>query len=332
MGLKELGFEVVSLLPAPRSPGKTFRRIVSNLGVRRHLENQHFDRIVGFDSDGFFMPASLASRYFVCLKGVSADEARFESGGRRLEFRLLSFLERLNARKAHRILVTSQYSREKAIQAHRLDPKRLTIVPEGIDLRPWQLSRARKNRRRKRGSMILSVARQYARKDTSTLLRALPQVRESVPEVQACIVGDGPELSKLKRLCRELEIEKTVEFRGGLDSREAMLEMYQAAEVFCLPSLQEGFGIVFLEAMAAGLPIVAVRAGAVPEILGEEEVGFLVSPSDPQELAVKLVQLLQDDELRMRLGAAGIRKVEAFEISKVSQQFATALELYPNRS
>jgi glycosyltransferase involved in cell wall biosynthesis len=94
-----------------------------------------------------------------------------------------------------------------------------------------------------------------------------------------------------------------------------------------MPSLQEGFGIVFLEAMAAGLPIVAARGGAAPEVLGEGQVGFLVSPSDSTELAERLIQLLQDDQLREKFGAAGRRRVQAFDINKISRRFASALEL-----
>jgi glycosyltransferase involved in cell wall biosynthesis len=325
-GLRALGFEVDSLLPPTRAPGETLRRLAYNLSLRGHIRDERYERIVGFDIDGLFVPKSLTHKYFVCLKGICADEARFERGVRRLKLRLLSLLERLNVRKAYRTIVTSQYSRDKAIQAYGVSPDNLEVVPEGIDLNDWRGSCAEFVQKSKR-RIILNVARQYARKDTKTLLRALPIVRELVPDVQARIVGDGPELRSLQRLSQELGVSEIAEFLEGLNSREAMRRQYCEAEIFCMPSLQEGFGIVFLEAMAAGLPIVAVRGGAAPEVLGEDQVGFLVSPSDPEELAGRLVQLLQDEELRRRFGEAGRKRVEFFDIDKVSRRFASVLEL-----
>jgi glycosyltransferase involved in cell wall biosynthesis len=243
-----------------------------------------------------------------------------------VQLRLLSFFERLNARKAHRTIVTSQHSRDGAIRAYGLNPERLAVVPEGIDLKAWHVANVEEGEMRTR-PMILNVARQYARKDTKTLLRALVQVMRFVPDVRVRIIGDGPELQSLRSLAQNLGIAEVVEFLEGLDSREALRRQYFEAEIFCLPSLQEGFGIVFLEAMAAGLPIVAARCGASPEVLGEDQVGFLVSPSDPEELAERLVQLLRDKELRKRFGAAGQERVKSFDIHKVSQRFASVLEL-----
>jgi glycosyltransferase involved in cell wall biosynthesis len=301
--------------------------LASNLRIRNSIKNEHYERIVGFDIDGLFVPKSLAYKYSVCLKGVCADEARFEKGAGRMRLRLLSFLEGLNARKAHRTIVTSQYSRDRAIRAYGLNPERLAIVPEGIDLDTWSVSSAEESELGKTRPMILNVARQYARKDTKTLLHALAQVLQVVPDVRARIIGDGPELQSLRCLCRDLGMDEVVEFLEGLDSREELRRHYFEAAIFCLPSLQEGFGIVFLEAMAAGLPIVAARCGAAPEVLGEDQVGFLVTPSDPQELAKRLVQLLRDEELRKRLGAAGQERVQSFDIRRVSQRFASVLEL-----
>jgi glycosyltransferase involved in cell wall biosynthesis len=93
---------------------------------------------------------------------------------------------------------------------------------------------------------------------------------------------------------------------------------YNRADVFCLPSVQEGFGIVFLEAMAASKPIVAVHAAAVPEVVRN---GVLVEPDNPEALANALILLDRDPDLRQWLGAAGRRAVEEFDMHLVAKQF-----------
>jgi glycosyltransferase involved in cell wall biosynthesis len=110
-----------------------------------------------------------------------------------------------------------------------------------------------------------------------------------------------------------------VRWLGDL-SRTRLAAEYSQAKVFCLPSTQEGFGIVFLEAMAAGKPIVAARAAAIPEVVRN---GILVEPDNPEALAEGLVCLYRDPDLCQRLGAAGLRDVERFEMHRVARQFLT---------
>ena len=97
---------------------------------------------------------------------------------------------------------------------------------------------------------------------------------------------------------------------------------YQGCDVFCLPSVQEGFGIVFLEAMAAGKPIVAARAAAVPELVRN---GVLVEPENPDALAEALLCLYRDPGLCRTLASAGLRDVQQFEMNRVAVRFLTAI-------
>ena len=101
-------------------------------------------------------------------------------------------------------------------------------------------------------------------------------------------------------------------------SVDELASEYNRADVFCLPSVQEGFGIVFLETMAAGKPIVAVHAAAVPEVVRN---GVLVEPDNPEALANALILLNRDPDLRQWLGAAGSRAVEEFDMRLVAKQF-----------
>ena len=109
-------------------------------------------------------------------------------------------------------------------------------------------------------------------------------------------------------------------FLGTIPRRE-LVERYRRASIFCLPSRQEGFGIVFLEAMASSKPVVAALAAAIPETVVDGETGILVHPDDPGALAQALLELLSDPERCRSLGEAGRSRVEQYRVDKVALSF-----------
>jgi glycosyltransferase involved in cell wall biosynthesis len=115
-----------------------------------------------------------------------------------------------------------------------------------------------------------------------------------------------------------------VSLRGAVERDEDVRAAFLDAQVFCLPSRQEGFGIVFVEAMAAGLPIVAARSAAVPEVVSHGETGILVAPGNVRALGDALTNLLGDPEERVRLGDAGIQKANALDLATVGPLFIQA--------
>ena len=144
-------------------------------------------------------------------------------------------------------------------------------------------------------------------------------VVDSYPEVRLIVIGGGPELPRLRSLSSELALDEHVTFRGPVARNRDVRAAYSEADLFCLPSRQEGFGIVFVEAMAAGLAIVAARAGATPEVVEHARTGLLVSPSDPGALASALMRLLASPEERRTLGAAGTRAAERYRLETVGR-------------
>lgn len=335
-GLGALGCRVTTVRPQigdrrgpSGGPPRLSARLRFNLRLRR-FDPSPYDAVVGFDLDGVFLRRVPDARYAVSLKGVAADEGRFERGLPRLTVGLLAALEGRNARRAARVLVTSEHCREVAVPAYGLDPARVAVVPEGIDVRAWERAAERFREERRpdgRPPVVLSVARQYRRKDTRSLVEAFGRLRASHPEARLRIVGGGPELPRLRARARELGLGDRVACLGEVADDEALRREYFAADVFCLPSLQEGFGIAFLEAMAASLPVVAARAAAVPELVPDGEVGLLVPPRDPESLAAALARLLDDEALRRRLGEAGRRRVERYDWQVVAREFLQALGL-----
>lgn len=318
-GLRSLGHRVTVLRPRFHLPTVDLTRISTNIDFRSRVRSLPADLIVGFDLDGCFLGA-LRAPYVVALKGVMADELRYETGWNRARFKFLSQLERRNARRADRVIVTSRHSREEAVAAYGLDPGRTGVVPEGIDVEGWSQF-ARDPESAGSPPSIVSIARQYRRKNTAVLIRAMPAVRREVPGVRLRVVGDGPELPHLRALVRSLDLEDTVALIGSVEGVHEIRAELSRADVFCLPSLQEGFGIVFLEAMAAGLPIVAAECAAVPETAPHGEVSILVAPDAVEELAAALVRLLKDGNLRARLAAVGNARWRQFAWPGVARRF-----------
>jgi phosphatidyl-myo-inositol dimannoside synthase len=323
-GLQRLGHSVETVMPRPASGPLLPRRIHFNVGLEERLRALGpFDLVVGFDLDGFLLPRSADLPFVLCLKGVAADEARFESGSQRKELEIIARLEARNARRSGRIVVPSRYSAETAARLYGLALDSLRIVPEPLDPDPWRRL-ALDSPPRPSVPTLLNVAHQYPRKDTATLVAALPLIRRQVPEARLRVIGGGPELEALRDQARRLGLADHIRFAGSVPGDEALRRAYFQAHVFCLPSRQEGFGIVFLEAMAAGLPIVAARAGAAPEVVEDGRTGLLVPPGNPEALAAAVVRLLQTPDLARTLGEQGRRRIHRYHPTTVAHRFLEA--------
>ena len=320
--LEARGHAVELLAPAADGPISLPARLLFNFRTRNAVRLFRPDAVIGFDLDGLFLRRD-GTRSAASLKGVLADEARFERGTARARLTVESFFEKLHARRVDRVLATSRYSASQIVRAYAVAPERVSIVPEGIELDRWRRALESAEDLRKGEACVLCVAHLYPRKDVATLLAAMKRLtRGAVLRV----VGTGPELGRLQDRARDLDLGPRAEFLGHVSYARLAAE-YRRAAVFCLPSRQEGFGIVFLEAMAAGVPIVAARAGAVPELLGDGEFGTLVPPGDDAALAAALEKLLGDSAARKRLASAGLARVARYDAPRVAGEFLAAIGL-----
>lgn len=274
--------------------------------------------------DGRALGAPRRVPYAVMLKGIIADELRHERGWVRALLTLQARWERANCARADRIVVPSRYSAEVAASVYAIPPAKLAVVPEPIDLETWRRLFAAADGRPASRPLVLAVARMYPRKRLQDLLVAASRLRQRIPDVQVRIVGEGPESAHLRRLHAKLGLGDSVAFLGEVP-RAILAVEYGRAQCFCLPSVQEGFGLVFAEAMAAGLPVVACRAAAIPEVVIDGRTGLLVAPRSPEEVAAALERLLTNAELRKELGEAGRRRVEAFDLDRVAVEFLGVL-------
>ncbi len=197
---------------------------------------------------------------------------------------------------------------------------RLERLPSGVDtavFRPGAGGDAIRARHRLTGRpVVVSVSRLVERKGHDVLIRALPELRRRVPEAALLIVGGGPYRATLERIARETGVADHVVLTGSVPWEELPAH-YDAGDVFAMPCRTrraglevEGLGIVFLEASATGLPVVAGRSGGSPDAVLEGETGHVVDGTRVDEVARAVGDLLVDPEEARRMGAAGREWVE----------------------
>jgi glycosyltransferase involved in cell wall biosynthesis len=228
-------------------------------------------------------------------------------------------LEKLGLVSADLVVVNSA-AVEKEIRAHDLPIRRVDIVPNGVDLETFRPGDDWPND----GGYVLFVGRLVPQKGVTFLLQALSVVLQRCPETRLVIAGDGELDLFLKRIARHLGIPhrvKFVDWKTGPD----LVELYQQAKLVVVPSCYEPFGIVALEAMACGRPVIASSTGGLVEIVNDGVDGFLVEVGNYLQLAQRMVTLIQDDERRRTMGEAARRRAAEFSWKKVSER---TLELY----
>ena len=312
--LASLGHAVEFQTPHIHLPVYTLERLLFNRSLRQSAE---FDLTVGFDMDGYRIARN--PHHVASLKGVIADEVRFEAGLTRFTMAMQARRERLHVQRAARVLVTSRYSGERAQEFYRL-PQLPTVVPELIDLAEWRRLLAAHPAAASRFT-VLYVGRFYRRKRVHVLLHAAAALRRRIPNLEVRLVGAGPCADQLRRLSSSLKLDGAVTWLGDV-SRSQLIEEYNRCHLFCLPSVQEGFGIVLLEAMAAGKPIVASRAAAIPEVVPH---GILVEPESGEALAAGIAELYRSAQKRAALGQIGNEWVEQFDAPRVARLFLAAV-------
>lgn len=312
--MRAMGVEVDLVTPRIMTPVYTTTRILFNEMLRwRHFGGA---ATIGIDADRYRVAGRSRTPHIACIKGVLGDAVRFERGTTRASMALQARLEREHARRANLVITISRYCAGRLEEMYGVS--NAVVVPELIDLDRWrQLFRENAASPDPRKFTILTVCRFYPRKRVDVLLHAAALLRDRVPQLELRIVGGGPEHHTLRALCRDLKLEDVVQWLGDVSIGELAAE-YNRADAFCLPSVQEGFGIVFLEAMAAGKPVIGARSAAVPEVVRN---GILAEPENPESLAEAILRLYRDPDLRAACAAAGLRDVEQFDKNRIAGKF-----------
>lgn len=213
---------------------------------------------------------------------------------------------RLACRLSNRVVPVSLDASRCAREFERVPPRKIRVIRNGIDLSGYSAGYGSEEKR-KRPPTAIHIARLNLIKDQTTLLKAARIVANAEPDFRLIIVGDGPDREELIRLSNRLGLSERAFFRGF---REDVKTQLAAADLFVLSSLSEGISLTLLEAMAAGLPVVATDVGGNREVVADGQTGLLVPPSSPEALAKAILTLMADPEKSHRMGLAGRRRVE----------------------
>lgn len=233
-------------------------------------------------------------------------------------WRDLSPVRRYGLRRADHVLAVSRFTGDMVMHRHGVAPDRVIWLPDALDpswlLQAESFSVATQGAHQNDRLVLLTVGRMDASeryKGVDTVIEALPGLQAMTRQpVEYWVVGDGTDLPRLRALAAIRGVTEQVRFLGRV-SPEELARCYAACDIFVMPSRGEGFGIVFLEAMAFGKPVVASTAGACPEVVIDGETGILVDYGDVAGLTAALSRLAAEPDLRRRLGEAGRQRLLA---------------------
>ncbi len=259
--------------------------------------------------------------YFLLIYGEELTGGSLRGWERSLTTRILE--------EARLVFTISRFTRD-LIVLKGIPAEKTRIVYPGVDPEVFEVSEEAGLRARMRFGlgdrpMILSVGSLLERKGVDMVVEGMPALLRRFPDLVYLIVGKGMHAGfsfgyeeKLKARVRTLGLGDQVRFLGEVP-REDLLALYKAADVFVMPNRLvhrgsgiEGFGIVFLEAAAAGVAVVAGRSGGAPDAVVHGRTGFLVDPYGPGETALRLIDLLSDPQRARRMGEAGCRRAHSF--------------------
>jgi glycosyltransferase involved in cell wall biosynthesis len=258
--------------------------------------------------------------YAVVLHGADVPDS--QKGRFGAVYPLIKPLVRRVWRQAARVIAVSDGLRELAL---RTWPEgRIEVVPNGVDIerfRPAEMPTVRDG-----GTLVVvAVARLVEIKGLQHLIAALARIPADMrSQIRLRLCGTGPYEGELRRQVREAGLDAQVEF-AGLVPYERIPEEFQGADMFALPSLQEGLPLSLLEAMACGLPVMASRVGGVPAVICDGENGFLIPAGDVEKVSKAIVQLASDSILRARVSKAARHTAQSWSWDSIWERYEALL-------
>lgn len=258
----------------------------------------------------------------------------FEGYFGKIKTRFFIWLERFSARFTDKIITLTKSGIEPYLKAGIGQKSQFDYIYNGIDVEDFEKRKV--DRRQKRQELgvendcflVVTAGRLVPVKGHTHLITAFAQVVTEIPNIRLVFLGDGELRGELTEQSKTLGLEKQVLFPG---MRNDVPEIISCSDLFVLPSVNEGFGVVLLEAMAMRCPIVATNVGGVPEVVLDGETGILVPPGDPAQLAEAIIRLVRDRALAARMAECGYQRLNTcFDIketvSKTERLYKELLE------
>jgi len=317
--LQAEGFRIEVLT---RRPGIDWR---SSFRLARFLRREQVDLVHAHQYTPYFY--SNLARFFYRRPAILFTEhgRHFPDYPRRKRMAV----NRLFLKSCDRVIGVGEAVREALISNEGICPERIKVIYNGVDLAPFQDgTQEREVVRRELGLeagslVILQVARLDYLKDHGTAIRTIDRVLQKCPRARLVLVGDGPEEPQIRELVRQRGLEPHVQFLG---LRTDVARLLEAADIFLLTSISEGIPLTLIEAMAAGVPIVATRVGGIGEVVADGSTGLLAPSGDDSSLAQQILRLSENAALRQALGAEGRKR--AWALFSEKKMHASYQQLY----
>lgn len=223
-------------------------------------------------------------------------------------------------RKAEYVHVISNALKRSIVENYGVKESRIMVIPNGVNFNLFNIKMRKKSRKRK---VIVSVSRLTPKNGIEFLIRAMKIVLKEI-DAELVIAGEGEQRRYLENLAEELGIKDKIVFLGWV-KYENVPEILSKADVFVRPSITEGLGTAFLEAMACGVPVIATNVQGIVDIIKHDYNGLLVEPKNVERIAESIIKVLEDSELRERLIKNGLNFVERYKWSKIAKEY---LEIY----
>jgi alpha-maltose-1-phosphate synthase len=225
-------------------------------------------------------------------------------------YRVSTWLERVAVEQAERVIAVSEQMRTDILAHFAVSPERVVVLHNGVDADSFRRTERRDALARLgvKPPYVLFVGRISEQKGIFHLLEAVQRLPAGVQLVLCAAAPDTPEIER--RLAAEVAGRPSVRWIHAMVPRDDVVQLYSHAACFVCPSVYEPFGLINLEAMACGTPVVASAVGGIPEVVVDGETGLLVPPGDPGILAAALGRLLADAGRGAKLGSAGRQRVE----------------------
>lgn len=274
--------------------------------------------------------AALAGNLYLAFRNVPAI-LNMQSGDTEEFYRkklgLFSFLYNWVYNKKYHYVVLSKYLKQRA-KKHGIPDKQITIVPNGVNTSHFdseKISKKKKQALIKKHNLqdkrvIFTASRLALKNAIDDVINAMPRVLEDVPNAVFVIAGTGELEQEHKQLAKNLNIEKNVRFVGFV-THDKLPAYLSISDAFIRPSISEGFGNSFVEALACGVPIIGTNVGGIPDFLEHEKTGLFAKARDPQDIAKQLIRLLTDNKLADTIVRNGQHLVrERYDWNTIAQQ------------
>lgn len=290
--------------------------------LRGEFNIVHFNTVPAFINGGFML-LMLAKKFGVktCLNihGIMPLEQSIDPVNP-LSYGLKLLATIVACKIADRIVVNSKWMRDKVTFWYRVSPRKAVVIPNGVNLKDF--SRHIKKPKLDGNPAIISIGRLNnikGIKGVDILIKAMSMLTLKLSCIKLYIIGSG-KLEKYQRLVKNEGLEKHVFFLGEIP-RESVIKLLNCCDICIIPSIYEPFGIVVLEALASGTPVIASKTGGIPEIITSGESGLLVKPNNPKALAEAILKLSYDKNLKERLSQKALRTAAKYDWNNIAEKY-----------